>query len=349
MQQNIGGLIDFFDMLVTRNTIPLINYGDTFDRVTTEVPLDQLLPARTRPVEIEYQVYNTVKKGALVNLAAVNTADLIRFGHVIQEMDAFRYDWKPSLDVADADPALNAIRQKFANFDSAVLPVATFLLGGFIFSGFAQASETTHYIQPKRARFFLGLTAAADQAQTLSGQEENAIFAAAEARLEGSKAETRKSDPVPPVLPYLLAQGKEPANVKELLERALAFRESPQGLAYRKIVDDIRADGVLARRAEDAVKNERAAALKYLAPYSKLDVERSRPLEVTLSAEMVGIPGVKAGIKATGRLGIPTWLRLWWNDSVPFGGVHKTLRRMWMAAESYTDLSAKLRQAWLKS
>ena len=37
-----------------------------------------------------------------------------------------------------------------------------FLLGGFIFSGFAQASGTIHYIQPKRARFFLGLAAEQD-------------------------------------------------------------------------------------------------------------------------------------------------------------------------------------------
>ena len=39
LQQNIGGLLDFFDMVVTREVIPLINYGDTFDRMKIIAPL----------------------------------------------------------------------------------------------------------------------------------------------------------------------------------------------------------------------------------------------------------------------------------------------------------------------
>jgi hypothetical protein len=62
LRENIGGLLDFFDMLVTRDTIPLINYGDTFDRMKIVAPLDQMLPNRMRPVEIDYGVYNLVKR-----------------------------------------------------------------------------------------------------------------------------------------------------------------------------------------------------------------------------------------------------------------------------------------------
>jgi hypothetical protein len=345
LQENIGGITDFFDIVVTRESIPLINYGDTFDRMTTPTPIDELLSGRVRPVEIEHHVYNTIKKGALVNMAALDIASLARFANALGELDAFRYDWKPILDVPDGDPGLDAARSKLANLAGPMLTVAQFLLSGLIFSGFAQASGTTHYIQPKRARFYLGLTAAPDQVQTLSSQEETAIFDAAEARLKGSKADVRRTEALPPVLPYLLAQDPEPRSVSELLDRAVAFRESKRGVAYRNLVNSIRADGIRARRGEDLDNHERNKALQLLAPYSKLDPEKSRSLEIALSSELVGVPGVGTSLK----IGVPIWLRIWWNDKVPFGGLRKTLRRMWMAADGYNDLSAKLRTAWAKS
>src|SRR5712675_120634 len=80
LRENIGGLLDFFDMLVTRDTIPLINYGDTFDRMRIVAPLDHMLPNHTRPVEIDDGVYNLVKKGALVNLAKLDLGPLANFG-----------------------------------------------------------------------------------------------------------------------------------------------------------------------------------------------------------------------------------------------------------------------------
>ena len=348
LRENIGGLLDFFDMVATRDTIPLINYGDTFDRMKIVAPLDQMLPDRMRKVEIDYTVYNAVKKGALLKLAELDLAKLAQFGGISRELDALRYEWEPALSVPDADPATDAAREKFSKIDDTTRLAAQFLLGGFIFSGFAQASQSTHYIQPKRARFFLGLTAAPDQAGMFSAYDEDAIFAAAAAGLRGTNAEMASGDPVPPVLPYLLAQG-EPANARELLDRTLAFRDSKEGKLYRTVVDEIRADGVKARRTEDAVKRERERALAFLAPSSKLDADRSRSLELKLSAETVGIPFVKGSAETSVNIGIPTWLRLWWNDMVPFGGMRKTMRRMWMAAESYQDLSGKLQRVWAKS
>jgi hypothetical protein len=347
LQENIGGLIDFFDMLVTRDTIPLINYDDTFDMMKVVAPLSEMMPDRMCRVVVGWNAYNAVKKGALLNLGELDLADLEHFAGVAKELDALRYEWEPALGVADGDPVVATIRDRFANIAGMTKTVAQFVLGGFIFSWFAQASATTHYIQPKRARFFLGLTAAREQAGWFSHQDEDAIFAVAADRLRGTKAELGAAAAVPPVLPYLLAQG-EPSDVRVLLDRALAFRKSDEGGRYRKAVDDIRADGVKARRAEDLLKQERDKALAFLAPYSKLDAERSRSLEIKLSAETVGLP-VKVSGQTTAKIGVPNWLRVWWNDYVPFGGMSKTLRRMWMAAESYQDLSGKLRSVWAKS
>ena len=78
-----------FDILVTRDTVPLIAYGDTFDRETTRTPIDELLRDRVLPVEIEYGVYNTIKKGALMNMAALDVAALSRFSDALGELDGF--------------------------------------------------------------------------------------------------------------------------------------------------------------------------------------------------------------------------------------------------------------------
>jgi hypothetical protein len=162
-------------------------------RITPPTPINELLSDRVRPVEIEYGVYNTIKKGALMNMTALDLAGLSPLANALGELDALRYDWKPLLDVPDGDPALDGARAKLANLTEPILTVAQFLLSGLIFSGFAQASGTKHYIQPKRARFYLGLTAAPDHVRTLSRAEETAIFDAAEARLKGTKADVRRT------------------------------------------------------------------------------------------------------------------------------------------------------------
>ena len=75
---------------------------------------------------------------------------------------------------------------------------------------------------------------------------------------------------------------------------------------------------------------------------------KRRDFDVSVSVE-AGIPFAKIGGKASFKPGIPTWLRLWWNDAIPFGGIHKTLRRMWMAAESYDRPADQLERVWSRS
>jgi hypothetical protein len=129
--------------------------------------------------------------------------------------------------------------------------------------------------------------------------------------------------------------------VQDLLDRVLNFRSSSEGVAFSKFVNSIRADGIEGRRAENLSLEERKTAHELLAPYSKLDPEKSRSLEV----KYVGIPGVEVSSK----IGVPAWLKIWWNDNVPFGGLRKTLRRMWMAADSYNNFSSELRKIWSNS
>jgi len=348
LSENLSGLLDFFDILVTRDTIPLINYYETFLPLTN-APLEQTLPNFVRPVFIDHQVYEAVKKGALMALDQVDMGRLFRFSRdVVNEMDAFRYEWEPDFHVQGGGHELKAISDKFQAPDRTTQRAAQFLLGSFIFGGYAQASNSTHYVQSKRSRFLLGLVTPPADSVGFSNADEDAIFEAGEAKLKEAQVTIRRIQPIPPVLPYLLAKG-DPRNVRELLDRALEFRQSAEGRIYRKVVEDIRADGQQARDAELAVKQERENAIAFLAPDSKLARERSQSLAINLSARTVGIPLVEAKAEVPLRLKISPRLLLWWNDHIPFGGVRKVLRRMWMANESYRNISDKLRQVWTKS
>jgi hypothetical protein len=346
LEQNVGGIIDFFDIIVTRDTIPLINYFHTYDRGTTPASIEDMLSFMVQRVEIDYMPYEEIKKGALLNLASIDLAALDPIMSVLSELDAFRYEWNPLLDVP-GDPELDDVRPKFANLSGPSLLTARFLLGGFIFGGFAQASRTTHYIQPKRSRFFLGLTAAPEKIRTLAHDEEAGIFETAQASLKGGKATVWRTEPIPPVLPYLLAQVSKTATPRDLLDRALEFRLSSEGRKYRELVSRIRADGVDARRAVDLVGTERKEALELLQPYSHIETKESGSLEIVLPGELFGAAGLDTSVKIP--VGIPRWLKVWWNDKVPLGGLRKTLRRMWMRADGYKDFAGKLRTVWSNS
>jgi hypothetical protein len=118
------------------------------------------------------------------------------------------------------------------------------------------------------------------------------------------------------------------------------FANSEDGKAYREFARRLESDGIAAQRAEDLVDDQHKKALELLKPYSRIDPGKSRSLEIKAD-----VMGVGAGI---GGIGIPVWLRVWWNDHIPFGGIRKSLRRMWMEAESYRDFSGRLRALWAK-
>jgi hypothetical protein len=350
LKANIGGLVDFFDMVVTRKTIPLINYTDTFAPLEAFTPIEQMLGEQICVVTVAHEVYIKIKRGALIGLAQLDWDKVPpHLEHDLAELNAFLYNWQPGLHDVALDAAqyaeetaqLAALQQS----DPGRQTLARFLLGGLIFSGFAQASGTIYQIQPKRSRFYLGLTATPERLKRLTNDEEDGIFDAAEASLKGSDATVQRVRTLPPVLPYLLEEEPQPRNVQELLTRALKFADTSMGKDYLALVEAIRKDGVGARRAADISAKERQRALALLSPYSRLDSERSEGLEI--GVEMKG--GVAPTPAVKYKLSIPRWLKVWWNDNVDFGWPRQNLRRMWMASESYRKLSSRVEEVWKSS
>ena len=336
LRDNIAGLIEFFDLLVAYDRVPLINYADTFDMDSVPTAIPALLGGKALPVTIGYHAYAEVKAGALAALAAFDPVRVEQFGRQLAELDSLRYDWRPAL----AGPG--AAGWPTAPLDEPMLRAAQFLLGGLIFSGFAQASLTDHVIQPKRARFYLALTAAPPTAGGVRHDEEDAVFAAAEAALGGTGARTRRLDALPPVLPYLLAKAPAGVTAGDLLKRALDFTNTSEGDDLRRAAALIRGDGVEAARTADLARAAHAEALALLKPFSTL-AESSGGFQVEAS---IGLDGPSLSVSKTVTL--PAWLQLWWNTHTPFGGLRKTFRRLWLTAESFENLERQIMAAWAR-
>ncbi len=346
LRENIAGLIQFFDLMVIYDRVPLINYEYTFDGGSVQLPIATLLGEKALPVKIRYGVYEQIKIGALASLSAMDVGRISRFGHQLAELDALRYDWHPGLEPRRSQGWL----ADEASLDSPTRLAAQFLLGGLIFSGFAQASLTDHVVQPKRSRFYLALTAVPEMVGGVTRQDEDAVFAAAEQSLRGTNAEVRRIDALPPVLPYLLANAPEDVSAGDLLKRALDFAKTKDGEAYQRAARIIRADGPKAPQTADLAKAAKAEVQALLAPYSKLvQTDGGLKIHAEVKAKVPLVPGfvdATATASISKNLGAPAWLKLWWNDHAPFGGLRKTFSRMWLAAESYESLEKRLLKAW---
>jgi hypothetical protein len=76
LEENISGIVEFFDMIATYDRIPLINYWYTYDRMSLAESIEQLLAEKLCRVEIGYDVYEKIKEGAVLNLAALHPEKL---------------------------------------------------------------------------------------------------------------------------------------------------------------------------------------------------------------------------------------------------------------------------------
>jgi hypothetical protein len=343
LEQNIGSIVEFFDMVATRDELPLIDYYETVPRPMR--PLEDLLEHRVCQVRVGPETYSRIRDGALVNLASLDlmgaSRDMIG---MLSETKVFGYDWNPGLNTATGDAAAQSAAQKLAGVSAEARPIAQFLLGGLVFSGFAQASGAVHYVQPKWSRLYLGLTSKSQGLVSLGHDSEDKIFDDAAGVFQDPSIEVRREPRVPPVLPYLLEQNRGRTKPVDLLKRALDFPGTPVGRQYVAAVRAIRAGGIEGSRTTDMSEVERQAALDFLKPYSNLDANRPRSLDIKLK---LADPQQTVSAETTVKVNVPVALRIWFNENAPFAGMRKTLRRMWMSYESYTQMSRRLGEVWV--
>ena len=87
--------------------MPLVNYDYTCDSESLPAPITNLLDANALPVTIGYDAYRQITTGAVASLATMKLGHIAQFGHQLAELNALRYDWRPSLQDAHAEGRLS--------------------------------------------------------------------------------------------------------------------------------------------------------------------------------------------------------------------------------------------------
>jgi hypothetical protein len=329
LSANVAGLAVFFDAIVLNEQLPIFDYGITFPEYEQAgagashrlVPLVNANGDVLRPVRLHEHAYLPFKEAALEELAArpsVSPADRIS---ILDELDAFRYQWLPTL------PGFES-----ASDDERRL--ATFLYGGLLFAGYAQELRGTHVLQQRRARLFgrVSLGTAADDQQLFAR-----LAALPEAAPDAVVAAVEIPQ-LPSVLPYLLAEAAD--NPVAMLQAALALRADPDIVAYRewhgKLLDEV----ALGRRPNDQLaelETVRAAVTRKRA---------GRKLPFRLSFELVAffVPVLKLETHVDGEAAPRA---AWgWGVRKIHGDHRKVLTRLVAAKDAFDRLDLALKEAW---
>jgi len=347
IDKNIDGIIAFFDILMTRERIPLIDYEATFPAHH----FTKLLGDMVVPVHIDGDVYGAVRTEAQEKIRQVNFNALPKamVTDIASELGTAGYEWYP-------DPAIDLEGDRRV--------AATFLLGGLIFGGYAKTSGADHILQTKRSRLLAEMTVPQDEEALWGFEKEKEVFGRLQKYIARDPGLVARDVELPPtVLPHLLTEQPRPRTPKELLERALKLRGSDVGAAYRQWYQSMRdawSDGrhdVDAERSVQDVVNE----LKKRFPKDGEADEENKPIwmtEIDVEAEAkAGIGGGELPFEAAAKMkvsrkgvgvGIPNRFRNWIIDHLPFKRHRKLLLRISLDQRNYDSLTRGLSNVWFE-
>ncbi|MFO1161945.1 MAG: hypothetical protein U1E60_24115 [Reyranellaceae bacterium] len=341
IENNLDGVLSFFHILMTRDHIPLVNYGQTF---MTELP--QWLGPSILVWADAAGAYEDVKQKALARLAeSASNLPKHKSLDLDSELLSVGYFWKPSLGAVSVAPEAVAAAQ--------------FVLGGLIFGEYARASNTDHVLQTKRLNMLTGLgkkpKAAAPEDWRRQEQE---LFGEINKLASRDKAlRTKNETALPSVLLHLVAQGiRKP---RALLDEALELRDSAAGKSYRVFHKRLRNAWRLGLEDKDAEKDIADVATELERRLSgeptiltHVIVEGSAEAHAHVKAD-AGVAG--AGVNATVKVAvpetkipvvIPQGLRNWFVDNVVLSRHQKLLLHMAKNQHSFERAREGLRTIW---
>ena len=130
--------------------------------------------------------------------------------------------------------------------------LAAYLLGGLIFTGYAQLMEAEHILQPKRSRVLLALAMGKDAS---AYQLEKHLFDELKKRAGNHYEELPW---MPTFFPYLLSKAQSPDS---MLQEVIKLRRSPEIKEYRAWLRDVMQDfKVNGRISTKKIKNVQSIA-----------------------------------------------------------------------------------------
>ena len=138
---------------------------------------------------------------------------------IIRHLSVLEHEWNPNIDVLEIE---NEKQQR----------LAAFLVGGLIFSAYAQQTGAPHVLQPKRSRLF---TAVSVRSENASDAFEGQLFGEL-AKVVRTAGGTFSELPAISFVPLLLKRGRAGETATDVLTRALAFRSLPGVRDYRALM-----------------------------------------------------------------------------------------------------------------
>jgi hypothetical protein len=325
IKRNVDSLMIFFDLLILSKSLPIIDYGITFEQ-TVGVNSDDIIKKCNQHEKLLISVHVSDDASKECRDAAFETlknrplvpktlADELR-----EEMKALEYKWTPNLYPLGFIPDDD-------------LPVTRFLYGAALFGAFAQMAGVGHVFQPKRSRAFLAASLHADA--DLAQDEERLYRKLAEImgkRLDSTDCSAELAG-LPPFLPYLLS--KEPKCSADLLAEALTLRKTGMIGDYR----DWRSGLIRDWREKGVIRAQYRKELAIIA--TKVNKELSTPAasNVELKVSMTGLgPSWKVPVDQI-------WG--WICSQLPGRRYMKILTRLALAQAEYEDYSKHIRTVWV--
>lgn len=327
IDENLGSLFAFFDLLMTRDRIPLIEYWHTFAN-----RLPELLGNLALPVIVDYEIYDNVRKEIVEKLKAqqVLSLDAKLVKEVNEELRAYAWDWRPQVDL---DPA-----------DEPTLRAAQFIVGGLVFSSYAAAAGADHVVQPKRARLLLEASAPAEQRALRGWNKEKELFLAFKehcAPVDDVRVEDLTGSPS--VLALVMYENRNLRGTPDVLKKVLDLRYSSSGKRFRSWFQELRGAWSLGQRPEAAEDVRDVLDELKRRSGADADINGGVKADITLKASPAG-PEAEVQFKDVSLL--PRWLRGWVVSYLPFKPHRRFLLRLALAQGRYEDITLHLHQIW---
>ncbi|HTB13428.1 MAG TPA: hypothetical protein VK752_17725 [Bryobacteraceae bacterium] len=319
---NLGSLFAFFDLLLTREKIPLIEYGHTF---ANRMP-DLLGPLAVN-VTVDGTIYENVRKEVVnkLNARQVLSLDQEFVDEVKNELTAFAWEWTPYVDLPYTGDTLRA---------------AQFLVGGLIFSSYAAAIGADHVIQPKRSRLMLEASAPTDKRALRGRTKESELFSAFKEHCAPiSDVRIEDLTGAPSALALILYEHPELRGTTDVLHHVLTLRDSRSGRRYRSWFQELRRAWALGRRPEG--EDDAQDVIEELRRRSPKDAAATGGVKADITV------GLKPELKLKDvPVELPPWLRGWVVSYLPFKPHRRFLLRLSLAQSRYEDITMHLYRLW---
>ncbi|MGP4091110.1 hypothetical protein [Streptomyces sp. KR55] len=302
IEDDIGALVSFFDLVVMHDQVPAFNYNDTFDRrfdfgdglgAVLNTGGDKTLVH----VDVEHHMYRQAKEAAIEQLGRrLAEGPLVREPagqEILSTLAAVQYEWEPSLE---------SLEDRLVDSDQ--MKLARFLLGQLVFAGYAQQTGAPHVLGPKRSRILttigLGTEAAASTAEGAIYEELRRRFREAGQGWRNTELPWRPS--FLPLLLQRMERYREGPDV--LLEQAKELRGKKAVERYRRLqkelVSEEAGESTEARKELEAAANAVARSLDS----TREEMHLLRRITVEVLPKAVGaVGGAAAGAVVAGPAG----------------------------------------------